>query len=111
MNPTLEDAIAEVRRELALRDRVYPSFVARGTMKKATGDLQIKRLERALRALTDFSRAVRLAEEAQSASACVGMAKTFGNDVPPAEVSRLLSALTELASTLGVHPHTFTTQQ
>ncbi len=111
MNPTLEDAIAEVRRELALRDRVYPSFVARGTLKKATGELQIKRLERALKALTDFSRALRLAEEAQSAAAAVGIADTLGNDVPTTEVSRLLSALTELASTLGVSPKTFTNQQ
>lgn len=45
--PSIRDALAEIRRELALRGRVYPAWVAKGSMKQETADLYCSRLEKA----------------------------------------------------------------
>jgi hypothetical protein len=42
---TIEDMLAEVDRELAMRRRVYPRFVAEGKMTQAAADTQLARLE------------------------------------------------------------------
>lgn len=45
---TLAEAATELRRELGLRQRVYPGWIASGRLKQADADRQIARLERAL---------------------------------------------------------------
>lgn len=51
LGPTLDDAIREVARELALRRRVYPKWCAAGRMKQHQADWQIACLEAALERL------------------------------------------------------------
>lgn len=41
-NSTTQEQIAEVKRELAMRERVYPKFVASGRMKQPAADRQIE---------------------------------------------------------------------
>lgn len=48
---TIHEQIAEVKRELALRERVYPGFVARGKMKQADADEHYARMKAALQTL------------------------------------------------------------
>jgi antibiotic biosynthesis monooxygenase (ABM) superfamily enzyme len=43
--PTLEEQLAEVRRELALRERVYPSLIARGKLKEDQAEKSKARLQ------------------------------------------------------------------
>lgn len=45
--PSLSDALAEVRRELAIRSRIYPTWIAKGSLKQETADLYCRRLEKA----------------------------------------------------------------
>lgn len=49
--PPLTEQIAEVKRELALRANVYPTFVARGRMSQAEADVHVVRLSAALHTL------------------------------------------------------------
>lgn len=44
----LSEQIAEVKRELALRERVYPGFVKSGRMKQAEADQHYARMKAAL---------------------------------------------------------------
>lgn len=46
--PTLKEAATELRRELGMRQRLYPGWVASGRMTQAEADRQIARLEVAL---------------------------------------------------------------
>jgi hypothetical protein len=45
---SLRDQIACVRRELALRERVYPSQIAAGKMKQAEADTELARMRAVL---------------------------------------------------------------
>jgi len=47
----IDEQIAEVKRELALRENVYPSFVARARMTQAEADQHMSRLKAALQTL------------------------------------------------------------
>jgi|SRR5579871_688227 len=49
----LEQQIACLKREIALRKNVYPGFVARGRMKQAEADREIERMTAALHTLMD----------------------------------------------------------
>lgn len=42
---TIEQQIASVRRELALRQRVYPKWVAAGRMKQGAADQEIAAMQ------------------------------------------------------------------
>jgi hypothetical protein len=45
--PSLVDQIAELRRELALRQRVYPQWIAKGSMKQEAADRSMARMQAA----------------------------------------------------------------
>ena len=45
--PTLDDAIAEVDREIRVRERAYPRFVANGTVTQARADRQMAAMREA----------------------------------------------------------------
>lgn len=47
----LDQQIAEVKREIALRENVYPSFVARGKMRQGEADLHLERMQAVLTTL------------------------------------------------------------
>ncbi|MBW8268317.1 hypothetical protein [Caldovatus aquaticus] len=49
--PTLDEQIAELKRELALRERAFPRFVASGRMKQAEADRSMARMKAALHTL------------------------------------------------------------
>ena len=51
MSVSLEDQIACLKREIALRKNVYPGFVARGRMKQSDADREIERMTAALHTL------------------------------------------------------------
>lgn len=51
MAPTLDEQIAELKRELALRERAFPRFVASGRMKQAEADRSMARMKAALHTL------------------------------------------------------------
>jgi hypothetical protein len=38
---TTRDMLAELRRELAMRERLYPGWIAKGTMKRETAERQV----------------------------------------------------------------------
>jgi hypothetical protein len=38
---SLDDQLKEIDRELAMRERLYPQWVARGTLRQSTADRQI----------------------------------------------------------------------
>lgn len=52
---SLADQLAEVERELAMRERIYPKWALSGQLKAETGDRQFARL----RAVRDTLRALR----------------------------------------------------
>lgn len=52
MKVTLDEQLAELGRELALRRNVYPMFVAKGRMEQSEADLHMMRLEAAIKTLT-----------------------------------------------------------
>ena len=54
---SLNDQMACVRREIALRHRVYPGQVARGTMTPAWAEYQITAMEAVLVSLDTLARA------------------------------------------------------
>lgn len=51
MTIPLDDQIAEVAREVAMRRNAYPKFIARGTLKQEAADKQTARMEAVLRTL------------------------------------------------------------
>jgi len=51
MNVTLQDQIAEVKRELALRERKYPEWVTSGRMKREQAARQINAMKAVLNTL------------------------------------------------------------
>ena len=51
VKPTIDQQIAEVARECALRKNVYPQFVARGKMEQTEADDHAARMEAALETL------------------------------------------------------------
>lgn len=53
---TLDEQIAEVRRELELRKRVYPAWVERGKMTQEAADTHMRRMEVALETLETLNR-------------------------------------------------------
>jgi len=58
MTPTIDDQIACLRRELALRERNYPGWVDSGRMSAATSRVEIARMRAALDTLVLIRRAV-----------------------------------------------------
>lgn len=54
--PTLEDQIAELKRELSMRETVYPKWIFDNRLKKETADLRIERLESAIVSLEELLR-------------------------------------------------------
>ena len=52
--PTLTEQIAELRRELGQRARVYPRFVADGKLRQDRADYQVTCLEAAVRSLQEL---------------------------------------------------------
>jgi hypothetical protein len=52
---TLPDMIAEVKRELAMRERVYPGWIANGRLKQATADRDMRRMRAVLELLLDLT--------------------------------------------------------
>ena len=51
MSPSLDDQIAEVERELAMRRRVYAKFVLSGKMTKTAADRQTANMQAVLESL------------------------------------------------------------
>ena len=47
----MDEAIKELKRELKLREKVYPDFIARGNLTQQKAQQQIARLEKALELL------------------------------------------------------------
>ena len=50
----IPDQIAEVRRELAVRRRVFPGWVASGKLPRAEADRRVERLEAVLASLYEL---------------------------------------------------------
>lgn len=48
---TLQDAIQEIQREVQLRERLYPQWVASGKLSKAAAERQLARMKYALELL------------------------------------------------------------
>ena len=57
---TLADEIACAKRELAMRERVYPTWVGRGKMKQAEADRETRRMRAILKRLLLAEQAGRL---------------------------------------------------
>jgi hypothetical protein len=49
--PRMISAAAELRREMAMRERLYPRWISAGTLERATGDRQLSRLRDAISVL------------------------------------------------------------
>lgn len=56
---TIDEQIAEVRREIAMRKRVYPRRTDEGKMKKEQADLQILMMEAVLQTLSDKAKEIK----------------------------------------------------
>jgi hypothetical protein len=56
MSSSLQAQIAEVEREIDMRRRVYPSWIARGKMRQGEADLHISRMEDVLATLLALQR-------------------------------------------------------
>lgn len=48
---SLSAQVACIKRELAMRERVYPSLIARGKMKRSTAEYEFRPMRAALRTL------------------------------------------------------------
>jgi len=57
---TIDEQIACVRRELAMRQRVYPKWVAGGRMKQADADKELERMQAVHDTLSDVKRGMGL---------------------------------------------------
>ena len=55
MTPTLEEQIAELRREIGLRERVYPGWIAAKKMKADQAERSMARIKAALETLEGLS--------------------------------------------------------
>ena len=51
MTIPLADQIKEAKRELAMRERLYPGWIAKGTLKQADADRQLERMRAVLHTL------------------------------------------------------------
>lgn len=51
---TILDQIGEVQREIAVRERVYPSWIQRGTLKQETADRNLARMRKVLETLQNI---------------------------------------------------------
>lgn len=49
--PNIQEAIAEVRREVKLRERLYPQWIAAGRLSRALAERQLARMKYALELL------------------------------------------------------------
>ena len=50
--PTLNEQIAELERELAMRERAYPRWIAAKTLKQDVADRQVARLKASIATLS-----------------------------------------------------------
>jgi hypothetical protein len=55
--PTVSEQIAELKRELAMRLRLYPQWVESGRMAQVTADRQLARLVAAVQTLSKIQKA------------------------------------------------------
>lgn len=55
MKVSTQDAIAELKREMQMRTKLYPGWITKGTLKKEVADLQILRLQKAIDTLEGLS--------------------------------------------------------
>ena len=53
---TIDEQIAEVKREIAMRRGVYPKWVEAGSMQKSKADFQILAMEAVLVSLQDLAK-------------------------------------------------------
>jgi len=53
---TIDEQIAEVKRELAMRNKVYPKWIEAGSMQKSKADFQILAMEAVLISLQDLAK-------------------------------------------------------
>jgi hypothetical protein len=53
---TIDEQIAEVKREIAMRNKVYPKWVEAGSMQKSKADFQILVMEAVLISLQEIAR-------------------------------------------------------
>jgi len=51
---TLSDQIAELKREMAMRERLYPGWIERGTLRRDAADRQMARTRAALHVLIEL---------------------------------------------------------
>ncbi len=55
MSATLPEQIACIKREIAMRERNYPKWVAAGRMKQAEADRELDRMRAVLNSLERFA--------------------------------------------------------
>lgn len=53
---TIDEQIAEVKREIAMRNKVYPKWIEAGSMKKSKADFQILAMEAVLISLQTIAK-------------------------------------------------------
>ena len=53
---TIDEQIAEVRRELAMRNKVYPKWIEAGSMQKSKADFQLLVMEAVLISLQTIAK-------------------------------------------------------
>ncbi len=53
---TIDEQIAEVKREIAMRNKVYPRWIEAGSMKKSKADFQILVMEAVLISLQTIAK-------------------------------------------------------
>lgn len=102
---TIKEALAEVRRELSLRDRVYPAWVAKGTLKEGVARVQVQRMEAAQRNLERLERAELLAS--MFFEYVIGRQERESRGLAFDDASRAnyRSRLVELLKALGIEEH------
>lgn len=83
---TIDEQIACVRREIAMRERVYPSWVARGKMKQEKADHETAAMRAVLRTLVDLQN-IDLVRNALGAAAAAAAAM-YGHAKAVAESDR-----------------------
>ena len=53
---TIDEQVAEVKREIAMRQRLYPKWIEAGSMKKSKADFQILVMEAVLISLQEIAK-------------------------------------------------------
>lgn len=91
--PDLAAQIAEVRREIAQRERVYPRWVASGQMKQATADRQMAVMRAVLNTLTSLHDQERR-QAAYDQERRADIQRMIGDPEYAQEVARRVDALT-----------------